>query len=313
MTNRPRTEWLSHNWAHAIVLSRATIGPSTPRLDRLMLGPFRRWSADGEFVHVFPPVETPWTEEYALRHAETLAATLGSRRAIDVFARRAQLPSGFGVSLDERVVEYPWALARLSRGRVLDAGSTLNHAHVLDHFLPVIDELSIVTLAPEPHSYPERGVKYTFGDLRNLPFDDGRFDTVVSISTLEHVGMDNTGYGAPSQVVKNPHDEMQRAVRELARVAVLGGRMLITVPYGVREDHGWFRQFDRQDLADLIDAVSPLRVELTIFQYHSTGWRIGTLRSARRARYRDFTHDPRPVSDWAAAARAVACLDMVVG
>ena len=62
--------------------------------------------------------------------------------------------------------------------------------------LPTVDELTIVTLAPEPVAFTSLGVSYLYGDLRQLPFRDDWFDEVACLSTLEHVGMDNAVYGA---------------------------------------------------------------------------------------------------------------------
>ena len=73
---------------------------------------------------------------------------------------------------------------------MLDAGSTLNHAHILQRLRPAMDKLHIVTLAPEERAFPELDVSYLFADLRDLPLSDDVYDQVVSISTLEHVGLD---------------------------------------------------------------------------------------------------------------------------
>jgi hypothetical protein len=36
-------------------------------------------------------------------------------------------------------------------------------------------------------------------DVRDLPFEDRAFDLVLCVSTLEHVGADNTGYGLDAE------------------------------------------------------------------------------------------------------------------
>ena len=59
-----------------------------------------------------------------------------------------------------------------------------------------MDALHVVTLAPEEEAYPFLDVSYLFADLRRLPLRDETYDRVVSMSTLEHVGMDNSYYGA---------------------------------------------------------------------------------------------------------------------
>jgi hypothetical protein len=98
---------------------------------------------------------------------------------------------------------------------------------------------------------------------------------------------------------------MSSALTELVRVSA--GPLLLSVPYGRREDHGWFRQFDRANLDELLNAVGG-QPSVTVFRYSLDGWQISDLKSAAGASYRDFTADPTPVEDFAAAARAVACV-----
>ena len=170
---------------------------------------------------------------------------------------------------------------------MLDAGSALNHRHVLDRLLPRLDELHIVTLAPEDESFTELGVSYLYADLRDLPLRDGAYDTIVSISTLEHVGMDNTAYGAEgARAASDPRSELRAAVGELRRLLAPGGRLLVTVPYGKREDHGWLRQFDQADLQDLIDAAGVARSDVTVYATDDGGgWQLSDLESAAGASY----------------------------
>ncbi len=209
------------------------------------------------------------------------------------------LPAGYGAGANERVVEIPWVLARQPAGSTLDAGSSLNHVDYLDRLLPLVDELHIATLAFEGAAYTDRGISYVYGDLRELPYRDGYFDTVISISTLEHVGMDNTGYGSSGPRADDPVRETERAVAELARVLRTGGRLLLSVPYGTHEDHGSFRQFDREDVDRLVAAVRPSEMEITVYRAFDSGWQLSDLDGAASARYRPGF-----------AAEAVACIDM---
>jgi SAM-dependent methyltransferase len=55
-------------------------------------------------------------------------------------------------------------------------------------------------------------LKATVGDVRDLPFADASFDAIYSMGTIEHF------------------DDTERAVREIARVLMPGGRAIIGVP-----------------------------------------------------------------------------------
>jgi hypothetical protein len=115
----------------------------------------------------------------------------GERMAL--FPSGHKLPEGFGSRLDERVVEYPWALSRLGAGDrlLLDAGSTLNHQYILDLDILACRSIVIYTLSPE-RVISRANVSYIYGDLRSTILRSEYFDEIVCISTLEHIGMNNT-------------------------------------------------------------------------------------------------------------------------
>jgi SAM-dependent methyltransferase len=271
------------------------------------------WRDSYAYRH-YPDPGKPYGARYWRNHRRFVAAALGDEAVLDRFRSGEALPPGYGVGLDERVVEFPWLLARAPEGRVLDAGSALNHRHVLDRVLPSVGELSICTLAPEERSYPERGVSYVYADLRQLPFRSNWFDAVVSLSTLEHVGMEVARWGADAPVARDPDSELARAVGELRRTTRQGGRLFLTVPYGRREDHGWLRQFDREDVERLVATAAPATFDITVFAYDRRGWRLSALEDAADARYQAGNRpaaDPH-TADLAPAARAVACLEATV-
>ncbi|MDX6448311.1 MAG: hypothetical protein QOD08_774, partial [Gaiellaceae bacterium] len=163
----------------------------------------------------------------ALDDAIARALAHGSQRALTA-------PPG-----DERAIEIPWALGR-ARGarRVLDAGSAFAEPAYLAALVALgADEVVAVDLAP----VRARGLRAVVADLRNLPFEDGSFDVALCISTVEHVGFDNTVYG-----IEPEHDEegIATALGELRRVLAADGRLVVTVPTGAHEEHGWFVQLE---------------------------------------------------------------------
>jgi SAM-dependent methyltransferase len=231
------------------------------------------------------------------RGRRRIAKALEQEDVLALFAEQVQLPANFGVGENERVIEIPWLIAQPPKGKVLDAGSSLNHAEYLGPLARRAEEIHIATLEYEGIAYPERGISYLFGDLRRLPYRDDYFDTVISISTLEHVGMDNTGYGSRDPRAADPAREVDQAVRELVRVLAPGGALLLSVPYGAPEDYGWFRQFGRADVDRLIDAVAPRGSDVAVYLHGDTGWQLSDLERAAGARYRH-----------AFGAEAVACI-----
>jgi SAM-dependent methyltransferase len=178
-------------------------------------------------------------------------------------ARFLEAPPG----TDERAVEIPWALSRLAEARrVLDVGSANAQPAYLAALLTAgVPELVGVDLVEA--EIPE--MQTVVADVRDLPFPDSAFDLVLCVSTLEHVGRDNRVYGAGEE---REGGELA-ALRELRRVTARGGRIVVTVPCGEEEDHGWFVQREPDSWnGRFLDAG--LRVEEEeIYALGPDGWR----------------------------------------
>lgn len=223
------------------------------------------------------------------------------------------LPSRFGFRIDERVIEFPWVYSRLPRkpGKMLDAGSALNYKFLINR-VPVSDaDLCICTLAPEKRCYWRRGVSYVFGDLRSSMFHGETFDTIVSISTIEHIGLDNTLlYTADG--TKKEHDEtgFRAAVREFRRIIRPRGVCFITVPFGKACKRGWFQVFDSQKVEMVLDDFQPATHEMQYFGYFPDGWRATEPAELADATCFDRFQDKTLGPDFAAAARGLVCMRM---
>jgi SAM-dependent methyltransferase len=255
-------------------------------------------------------VQRGWWIGYDEAKESALADTLGSPDLIERFRSGRSLPRGFGFTLDERIVEIPWVLANLpSNGPVLDAGSALNHPAILEHVMPRVESLTITTFTDE-ETHADLGPSYVKADLRSLPFADGSFETVVCVSTLDHVGMDNSEYGATEGRSDDPDGEVATAVRELRRVLRPAGRLLVTVPYGRPEDHGWCRQFDEPGLRVIREAFGDDHPEVAIYAHSHRGWNRSTPEKASEATYRDPRQHELLLDDCSFAAGAVACINL---
>ena len=256
--------------------------------------------------------QIPWSPGYAKYKDEVIRGVLDDHGLMDDFLQARPLPTNYGRRLDERVVEYPWVLARLRArtGRVLDAGSTFSTSLVLD--LPWMRgrDLVIYTLATSA-VVRRPNVRFVYGDLRSLALLDGSVESVACISTLEHVGMAQSfdyASGRPYPAAR-PDDGLV-ALAELRRVLAPGGRLLLTVPYGRREDHGWLQQYDRNGIGRLVDAFGGDLVSEAYYAYRPDGWNLSSADACTDARYFDVHAAPAVEPDGAAAARAVCCLEL---
>jgi SAM-dependent methyltransferase len=256
-------------------------------------------------------VRRRWWAGYGRAKDRALAHTLDAPELLDRFRGGCSLPRGFGFTLDERIVEIPWVVANLApEGPVLDAGSALNHPIILERVMPRVESLTITTFTEE-EAHRELGPAYVTADLRKLPFEDGSFETIVCVSTLDHVGMDNSAYGATDTRSDDPDREVGVAVSELRRVLRPGGRLLVTVPYGRREDHGWCRQFDEPGVRRIARTFGTDDPDVTVYAHSHKGWNRSSLGMASGATYRDPRRHDRLLSDCAFAAGAVALLQLM--
>ncbi|MEA2528523.1 MAG: hypothetical protein QOG89_167 [Thermomicrobiales bacterium] len=224
----------------------------------------------------------PHTLGYASYKTRAIRRGLADPEVLRRF-RTGQLPPGYGYRLDERIVEYPWALSQIQDGtrRILDAGSTFNFPHILNADVLEGRSITILTLDREGFVASRQAVSYVYDDIRCLPFRDGHFDTVVCLSTLEHVGLDNSLYTTDPTKRENDAASYLAAVRELVRVAKPGGRILLSMPYGTHKNWGWFQTFDEEMVRSIRDLVAPRRMTETYFKYADDQWQFSTAAACR--------------------------------
>jgi SAM-dependent methyltransferase len=257
--------------------------------------------------HFIEHGKRPWSEGYEDYKAAEIARALEAGQ----FGNGA-LPDGYGFRLDERIIEYPWLFSRLptASGLLLDAGSVLNFDYILEHSALKTKKVHICTMAPEPECFWKKGVSYVFDDLRSLPYRDCFFDWVVCLSTIEHVGMDNTMlYSAASRKESN-QDDFVIAVRELRRVLKTGATAYFSVPFGKAANLGWYQVFDQKKVEQLIAAFAPSQPASNYFRYHPEGWQRSTAAECADATVFDIHHAKGYDPDFAAAARAVCCMEL---
>ncbi|PSN14684.1 methylase [filamentous cyanobacterium CCT1] len=263
----------------------------------------------------------PWTPGYSLIKEGLIVQSINDPALLETFSTASNpLNSSYGEFLDERVIEYPWLLSRLSlcANRFLDAGSALNFDYILLHEKIKNKEVIIVTLEPESTCLWKQRIGYLFSDIRDLPLRENYFDEVASISTIEHIGMDNSIYSSNAQWQEKKNFAFLKAVGELKRVTKPGGKVYITVPYGKYTDFGWYQQFNAEMIQALIDEFQPSRKMETYFKYDHGGWNFAAAENCQDCEGFNI-HDTKyfnPNStkdydpDYAACSRAIAALEL---
>ncbi len=283
----------------------------------------RQTITDRELRSYYKMGQIPWSVGYEIAHDNLIKSTLDDCKLLAQFANNGHLPSGYGIAIDERCVELPWVLAKMQglSGKILDAGSSLNYSFLVERVLTPGRKLHIITLAPEPQCFANLGVSYLFEDLRRIPIVDDFYDCVVCVSTLEHIGFDNTSFTHRKADCEHRPSDYLAAYREMLRILRPGGSLFITVPFGKYHDYGCFQQFGEREVAALVRSAGDVsKVNVRYFKVKESGewdiaeaaecsmceslhWVMGSVRERPRV--------CPVVSDRAASARAVACFEIL--
>lgn len=256
----------------------------------------------------------PWSDGYHQYKYDFIKNTINTPEKLVSFKHKS-LPKEFAVGIDERSVEYPWIFSRLSDKQyaLLDAGSTFNFEFAVEHPLIKKKELTIFTFFPEEQCFFKKRISYVFGDLRSMYFKDESFEEIVSQSTIEHIDMDNSIYGYSEENTKEKKSyEYLKAVSEMIRILKPAGKLLITVPFGKYEYHGFFQQFDKEMLQRILDLFKGKgEVQTDYFNYERTGWRFAEQAELSEVMsYNPHTGKGKS-DDGAAHCRSIACIEFI--
>jgi SAM-dependent methyltransferase len=157
---------------------------------------------------------------------------------------------GFNPSFQRHRAEYRLCATLLGPGRVLDVGCGVGHSY--EELAP--RESVGVDVAPGALAGQQRETHVA--DMRQLPFADGTFASVVSIQSIEHV------------------PDPERALAEVRRVLAPGGRAIFVTPnrltFGRPDeiiDPYHYIEYDAHELRELcvpvFDAVEVLGLEVS--------------------------------------------------
>jgi len=124
-----------------------------------------------------------------------------------------------------RIVEYPFIfknMATAKRGKVLDVGCSGSY------LLTELAALGFQVYGIDTRKYLVKYPNVTFiqGDIRKTRFQNGFFDAVTAVSTIEHIGI--TEYGNTIEDVRGD----KKAIEEISRILKPNGILLLTAPYG---------------------------------------------------------------------------------
>lgn len=99
-----------------------------------------------------------------------------------ITGERVASPSGgFNPTWQRHVAAYRLSATYLREGRVLDLGCGVGHSYHL------LEPRETVGVDIDPGALDGQDRETVVADMRDLPFDDGSFESVLSVQSLEHV------------------------------------------------------------------------------------------------------------------------------
>jgi hypothetical protein len=193
-----------------------------------------------------------------------------------------------GFSFGERVAEYPafakWLL-RSPRGLdILDIGCVLNNPVVSELIMAHCNRLWLLNPAEETMKLFTERLFYHLSPLDKAFSQGETFPLVTCLSTIEHIGYDNSHYGvtAPPMYDQPSMVPFTGSLRKIASLLAPGGRCLVSVPFGKRElvTHPLTSKFSSQvfDATAIREGMGTLRdcgveAEFTMYAAADDGWR----------------------------------------
>jgi len=136
-------------------------------------------------------------------------------------------------------------------------------------------------------------------DIRASGYPSDFFELIFCISTIEHVGRDNARHYSPIAELPPEPEPDRAALVEMLRIVRPAGKIVVTVPFGKFEDHGWFINYDAANIARLFRGVAKSE---EYFQYTSEGWRACAPQELSETGYGE---------NGAPAAAGVACFEII--
>ncbi len=177
---------------------------------------------------------------------------------------------------DERLIEIPWIVKELKKckGNLLDVGSTLNYDYILKS-ITNLNKIFINTLFPEKKNYNNKSVNYLYEDICKNSLKEKYFDNITCISTLEHIGFDNSHYNYNSKLKKKFKFNKFKYLLALINIKKLlkkKGNFFITIPFGKKKIYKNLQQFNSLDLKKIFKIFKNFKKKVIFYRFINGKW-----------------------------------------
>lgn len=188
----------------------------------------------------------------------------------------------------ERVVEIPafaeWLLSAPDRRNLLDVGCVLNREEISALIQSRCSSFWFCNPIIEREIAYQGPVYYHRSALEDAFPGGETFDLITCLSTIEHIGFDNSQYGSTVEprYCEPSIEPLLAACRRLAQLMKSDGRILLSVPFGQSEaivhpvtNRVAMQVFDFMAMQEAIRSLRDASVDATlkVFKAEDNGWR----------------------------------------
>jgi SAM-dependent methyltransferase len=144
---------------------------------------------------------------------------------------------------DSRIVEIPLMFSNIpsSKKRILEIGCRYSLLSIQ------LSSLGHQVYGIDINNYKRKHPNFHFrkADILKSKYPQNYFDIVVSLSTIEHIGLGryNDRKDAKGDI---------KTMKEIYRVIKPGGQVLITLPFGKPVDTDWYRVYNTERVRELL-------------------------------------------------------------
>jgi len=176
--------------------------------------------------------------------------------------------------IDERVVEIPWVIdsLRSKKGRLLDVGCSLNHDYIVNE-LKNFNKIHFLNLYREKNNFSDKAVIYKIENICHNSYSSNYFDVITCISTLEHIGYDNSIYNLNNYNFDKRKTNFFLAIKEIKRILKPKGFFFFSVPFGKSMNFKNLHQFNYKEILNLKNFFIPSRFSFKFFKYKNFSWK----------------------------------------
>ena len=179
---------------------------------------------------------------------------------------------------DERIIEIPWIVKELKRckGNLLDVGSTLNFDYIINS-ISNLKKIYFNTLYPEKNNFNNKSINYLYEDICSNSFKNRNFDNISCISTLEHIGFDNSHYnynGLSKKKAKYNEFKYLLALESIKKLLKKKGNFFISIPFGNKKTYKNLQQFNSLDLKKIFKIFKGYKKKVIFYRYADGKWSL---------------------------------------